>query len=106
MIYRMSVHPFPPIQGNREAPLSNPMVEPRHITAEELQLFQDPETLHGKQFVLSANDDSGLYEVIGCSRKRDKTVGYDVLFEEIGDPILVNAKEMMVMLEDGLYLPA
>ncbi|KIL65516.1 hypothetical protein M378DRAFT_76963 [Amanita muscaria Koide BX008] len=36
------------------------MVEPRHITAEELRLFRDPENLHGKQFVLSANNDSGI----------------------------------------------
>jgi hypothetical protein len=106
MIYRMSVHPLPPTQVNHEAPLSKPMVEPRHITAEELQLFQDPKNLHGKQFVLSADDDSGLYEVIGYSRKRDKTVEYEVLFEECGDPILLNAKEMMAMVEDSLYLPA
>ncbi|KAF8972291.1 hypothetical protein BDZ97DRAFT_1752873 [Flammula alnicola] len=102
----MSVHPTPPIQGNREAPLSKPMVEPRHITAEELRLFRDPENLHGKQFVLSANNDSGMYEVIGYSRKRDRTVEYDVLFDDCGDPIMVNAKEMMAMLEDSLYLPA
>jgi hypothetical protein len=106
MMYRMSVHPTPPIQGNREAPLSKPMVEPRHITAEELRLFRDPENLHGKQFVLSANNDSGMYEVIGYSRKRDRTVEYDVLFDDCGDPIMVNAKEMMAMLEDSLYLPA
>lgn len=102
----MSVHPAPFIQGNREAPLSKPMVEPRHITAEELRLFRDPENLHGKQFVLSANNDSGMYEVIGYSRKRDRTVEYDVLFDDCGDPIMVNAKEMMAMLEDSLYLPA
>jgi len=102
----MSVHPTPPIQGNGEAPLSKPMVEPRHITAEELRLFRDPENLHGKQFVLSDNNDSGMYEVIGYSRKRDRTIEYEVLFDDCGDPIMVNAKEMMAMLEDSLYLPA
>ena len=107
MTYRMSVlHPTPPIQGNCEAPLSKPMVEPRHITAEELRLFRDPENLHGKQFVLSANNDSGMYEVIGYSRKRDRTVEYDVLFNDCEDPIMVNAQEMMAMMEDSLSLPA
>jgi len=109
MIYRMSVHPTPPIQGNLEAPLSKPMVEPRHITAEELRrVFRNlnPENLHGKQFVLSDNNHSGMYEVIGYSRKRDRAVEYDVLFDDCGDPIRVNAKEMMALLEDSLYLPA
>ncbi|KAF8813564.1 hypothetical protein BYT27DRAFT_7220449 [Phlegmacium glaucopus] len=78
----MSIHPTPPIQGNCEAPLSKPM-----------------------QFVLSANN-SGMYEVIGYSRKRDRTVEYNMLFNYCGDPIMVNAKEMMAMLEDSLYLPA
>jgi hypothetical protein len=82
------------------------MVELRRITAEELRLFQDPENLHGKQFVLLANSNSGMYEVIGYSRKRDRTVEYNVLFDDCGDPIMVNAKEMMEMLEDSLYLPA
>lgn len=82
------------------------IIQPRHITAEELQLFQDPENLHRKQFVLSDKDDSGMYEVIGYSRKRDRTVEYDVLFNDCGDSIMVSAKEMMVMLEDSLYLPA
>ncbi|KAH9074846.1 hypothetical protein EDB83DRAFT_2312347 [Lactarius deliciosus] len=70
-----STHPTPsqdPITGNCEAPLSKPLVEPRHITNEELQLFQNPENLHGKQFILSPEtNDSGLYEVIGYFRKRD-----------------------------------
>ena len=107
MIYRMmSAHPTPPIQGNCEVPLSKPSVEPRHITAEELRLFRDPKNLHGKQFVLSANNDSGMYEVIGYSRKWDRTVEYDMLFDDCGDPMMVSAKEMMVLLEDSLYLPA
>jgi hypothetical protein len=78
------------------------MIEPRHITAEELRLFRDPENLHGKQFVLY---DSGMYEVIGYSRKRDRTIEYEVLFDDCGDPIMVNATEIMAMLEDSLYLP-
>ncbi|KAH9039297.1 hypothetical protein EDB85DRAFT_1887481 [Lactarius pseudohatsudake] len=67
-----STHPTPSQDPNCEAPLSKPLVEPRHITNEELQLFQNPENLHGKQFILSPDtSDSGLYEVIGYSRKRD-----------------------------------
>ena len=94
-----------------EAPISKeskPSVEPRHITVQELQLFQDPDNLHGKRFVLSpdSSDDSETYEVIGYSKKRDKTVEYDVLFDEcedpIKDPITVTTKEMMEMLKDSL----
>jgi hypothetical protein len=102
----MSLHATPPIQDNREAPLSMPMVQPRHITAEEIQLFQDPEHLHGKQFILLDNDDSGMYEVTGYSRKRDRTLEYDVLFDDCEDSIKLNASEMTVMLEGSLYLPA
>ncbi|KAH8996135.1 hypothetical protein EDB86DRAFT_2829263 [Lactarius hatsudake] len=51
------------------------LVEPRHITNEELQLFQNPENLHRKQFILSSDpNDSGLYEVIGYSRKQDRFI--------------------------------
>ena len=82
-----------------------PSVNPRLITAEELRLFESPENIHGKQFLLS--DSLGVYEVIGYSRKRGRTVTYDVLFEDCGeDPIPVDAKDMMGMLEDSLYFPA
>ncbi|KAI0248750.1 hypothetical protein BJV78DRAFT_1284532 [Lactifluus subvellereus] len=98
----------PPFTDDHESPqaLSNPSVEPRRLTAEEHQLFQNPDELHGKQFVLSPDtDDSGTYEVIGYHRKRDKSVQYDVLFDDCDDPILLDAGEMMRMLEDSLYLP-
>ncbi|KAH9167391.1 hypothetical protein EDB89DRAFT_129962 [Lactarius sanguifluus] len=108
-----STHPTPShsTTGNceapLEAPLSKPLVEPRHITNEELQLFQNPENLHGKQFILSPDtNDSGLYEVIGYSRKQDRSVAYEVLFDDCEDPIVVDTKGMMGMLEDSLYFPA
>lgn len=41
----------------------------------------------------------------GYSRKWDRTVEYDMLFNNCEDPIMVNAKEMMAMLKDSLYLP-
>jgi len=71
-------------------------------------LFQNPDKLHGKQFIISPDtDDSGMYEVIGYCKRKDKPVQYDVLFEDCaGDPIRVDAGEMMSMLEDSLYLPA
>ena len=107
-MYRLSRHSTPPTPGNCDAPLSEPPIEPRHITAEELRLFRNPDDLHGKQFILSPdNENSGTYEVIGYSKKRDKTVEYDVLFDGCEDPVTVNATEMMMgMLEDSLYLPA
>jgi hypothetical protein len=90
-----------------ERPISKPSVDPRRITADDLRLFEIPDNLHGKQFLLSPDsDESCMYEVIGYSRKRDKTVTYDILFGNCGDPFPVDGKEMMRMLEDSLYFPA
>jgi hypothetical protein len=111
------MRPTPPITDNpitnsREAPLSKPLVDPRPITAEELRLFQSPENLHGKpcgkQFLLTDSDPPGMYEVIGYSRKRDRTVTYDVLFDDCEDPMMipVEAEGMMGMLKDSFYFPA
>jgi hypothetical protein len=69
-------------------------------------LFQIPDNLHGKRFILSPDTEaSGMYEVIGYYRERDKSVQYDILFEDCDDHIRVDAKEMMGMLENSLYLP-
>jgi hypothetical protein len=95
------------ITSNSERPISKPSVEPRRVTPEDLRLFEIPDNLHGKQFLLSPDsDESCMYEVIGYSRKRDKTVTYDVLFDDCEDPIPVEVKEMMGMLEDSLHFPA
>jgi hypothetical protein len=95
-----------PSTNDREPPLSKPSVEPRLLTAEERQLFQNPDKLHGKKFVLSPNTrDAGMFEVIGYYRKRDKSVQYDVLFDDCNGPILLEEGEMMNMMEDSLYLP-
>jgi len=102
----LSAYPTPPIPDNCEAPLSKPSAHPRHITAEDLRLFQNPDHLHGKQFILSpVTENSGMYEVISYFRKRDKTVQYEVLFDDCGDPIKLDAEEMMVMLKDSLCIP-
>jgi hypothetical protein len=93
--------------SDAERPISKPLVDPRRITAEDLRLFKIPDNLHGKQFILSSDGDdeeSCMYEVISYSRKRDKTVTYDVLFDNCEDPIPVEAKEMIGMLEDSLYV--
>jgi hypothetical protein len=82
-------------------------VDPRRITPEELRLFEIPDNLHGKQFLLSPDsDESSMYEVIGYSRKRDKTVTYDILFDDCVDPFPVDGEEMVRMLEDNLYFSA
>jgi len=90
-----------------EKPISKPLVDPRQITTEELKLFEIPDNLHGKHFLLSpdSDDESGIYEVIGYTRKRDKTVTYNVLFDDCGE-VPVEANEMMEMLKDSLYFPA
>jgi hypothetical protein len=97
---------LPPSTNDREPPLSKPSVEPRPLTAEERRLFQNPDKLHGNQFVLSASTgDAGMFEVIGYHRKRDKSVQYEVVFGDCDDPILLDEREMMNMLDDSLYLP-
>ena len=73
------VHLTPPTVSNLELPLSKPSIEPRRITAEELQLFRTPDNLLGKQFILSpGTDESGMFEVT-YSKKRDGTIQYEVL---------------------------
>ena len=94
-----------PTVNNCQVPLSKPTARPRCITTEDLHLFQIPDNLHGKQFILSPDaDGSGTYEVIGYYRARDKSVQYDVLFDDCDDPLQVGAEEMMGMLKNSLYL--
>lgn len=97
--------PMTPIIGSRDsslnAPISKPSVEPGHISTEELQLFQSPDNLLGKQF----DDDSEVYEVIRYSKNRDGTVEYDLFFNDCQDFITVSTEEMKARLEDDLYLP-
>jgi hypothetical protein len=72
--------------NNYQQPLTKPAVdsEPRPITPEELLSFQQPDNLHLKQFVDA--DGAGMYEVIGYSRARDKTIKFEVLFDDCEDP--------------------
>lgn len=106
MTYRLSAYPTSLTINNNQSPLVQPAVEPRHITREELRSFQNPENLHGKQFILSpGTSDLGMYEVIGYYKARDKAVKFDVLFVDCDDPITVSENEMMGMLHDSLYLP-
>ncbi|KAF8335771.1 uncharacterized protein EI90DRAFT_3120054 [Cantharellus anzutake] len=102
----LSVNSTPLPTINHELPLSKSSVEPRPLTPEEHQLFQNPDKLHGKRFVLSPHtEESGVYEVIGYHKKRDSSVQYDVLFDDCDDPILLKAREVMRMLEDSLHIP-
>jgi hypothetical protein len=101
------LEPTCPVENNREPPLPDQSAEPRPITTEELQLFRNPDDLLGRRFVLSPDtDDPGIYEVIAYYMKKDKTLQHDVLFDDCGDPITVDMKEMAGMLQDSLYLPA
>ena len=63
--------------------------------------------MHGKRFILTPDsDDSGMYEVVGYYRERDKSLKFDILFDDCDDPIRVSGAEMMGMLGYSLYLPA
>jgi len=108
-IGRLAAHATPsatPTTNPREPPLFKLTVDPRRPTVEELRLFQNPENLHGKQFILAPDtDESRMYEVIGYSRLRDKSIQYSVLFDDCVDPIIVDAVEMLHLLEDSVYLP-
>lgn len=95
----------PGLKPLHEAHISKPLVEPRHITAEELHIFEIPDNLLGKQFILSpSSDESCLYKVIGYAKKLNKMVTYDVLFDDCGE-ISVETEEMMGMLKDSMYFP-
>ena len=110
MINRLSLYSTPgtrPITSNSEKPLSRPSVDPRKITEEDLQMFETPDNIHGKQFILSPDSDKPcIFEVIGYAKKRDKTITYDVLFEDCEDPIPVDEEEMKGMLADSHFFPA
>ena len=50
-----------------------------------------------------ADEELEMYDVIGYSKGRDKSVKYyEVFFEYCPDPIRVDVKETMGMLEDSL----
>lgn len=84
--------------------VSNPAAVPRRIATGE---FQTPEDLLGRRFIFSEDaEDSGEYEVAGYYMGRNKSIEFDVLFEDCDDdPIRVGSKEMTGMLEDSLYIP-
>lgn len=100
------MHPTLPIGGdstgdNREAPITKPSVDPRSFD------YSRALTICRVIFSSEIDDEPGMCEVIGYSRKRDRTVTFNVLFENRSeDPFPVNAKDMMGMLEDNLYFPA
>ena len=97
-------HPDSPITVNN-LPFSlpfKPAGEPRHMTAQQLQLFQIPDNVLGKTFLLSPDNDGGVYTVTSYCKGKVK---YDVLFDESLLPFdfQVDAKKLTNMLEDSLY---
>ena len=72
---------------------------------EDMQSFKNPDNLNGRQFVLSPDtEESGMYEVVGFYKGKYGEVQYDIIFEDIQDPIRIDAKEMVEMLERSLKL--
>jgi hypothetical protein len=106
----MAIHRHPHPIKNDQSPLpvskpGKPAVKPQLITAKDMQSFQIPDNVLGKNFIFSPDTEaSGMYEVVGYYRGKD-TVEYDIVFEDCGDPIRVDAEEMMGMLKDSLYEP-
>ena len=70
-----------------------------HISAEDMQSFKNPDNLNGRQFVLSPDtEESGMYEVVGFYKGKYGEVQYDIIFEDIQDPIRIDAqKELKVV---------
>ena len=66
----------------------------------KLQVFEIPDRKH---FLLSPDsEESCINEIIGYTRKRHKTVTYDVLFNDDCWEVPVEVKDMMEMLQDSL----
>ena len=75
------------------------------MTSKDLQEFEVPDNLHSKSFVFSPDSgDTGRYRVVGYCKGRDKSVHYDILFDNLNDPIRVVAKEMMELIGNSLLL--
>ncbi|KAH7903917.1 hypothetical protein BJ138DRAFT_1167418 [Hygrophoropsis aurantiaca] len=77
-----------------EHPTSKPSTpaEPRKLSPDELASFKDTERLHGQRFLLppdtrDTEEAQVAYEVIGYARARDRSLRYDVLFDDCEDPI-------------------
>ena len=68
-------------------------------------LFQNPEQLHGRQFLFSLDGiDSEIFEVIGYSQRWDKTLTFDLTFDGSCEYLVpVNAGELMRILKNSLY---
>ena len=62
-----------------------------------------PDMLHGKRFVLSPNSGESVgFEVIGYYKKRDKSIEYELLFDDCADdPIRVGPEEMKNLLQES-----
>jgi hypothetical protein len=85
--------------------ISKPSIDPKHISAEDMQSFKNPDNLNGRQFVLSPNtEESGMYEVVRFYKGKYSEVQYDIIFEDCPDPIQINIKEMVEMLKRSLML--
>ncbi len=85
-----------------------PSVAPKALSAGELQSFVgQPDLLHGRKFLLSPNtEDEIMFEVVSYMRARDKTVRFEILFEDCGDSLMVDQEEMNSMLEDCHIYPS
>ena len=74
------------------------------ITAVDIEQFQNPDDILGKQFMLSHIDDVDYYEITGYHKRRNGIVQYEVLWEDSVESIDVDADEMMRMLKDSHYV--
>jgi hypothetical protein len=51
-------------------------------------------------------DDAGIYEIVSYCRLKDKSLCYDVQFNDCDDTITLDEEELWNMLVYSLYIPA
>lgn len=103
-----SSHPTPSISPYPKHSLAFPAcptLESRAMTLEKCRNFESvsvSDMLHGEHFILSPNTSESMgFEVIGCCKK-DKSIEYELLFDDcVDDPIRVGQEEMKNLLQES-----
>ncbi|THG99154.1 hypothetical protein EW026_g3142 [Hermanssonia centrifuga] len=82
---------------------------PKALSAGEIQSFMgQPDLLHGRKFLMSPDtEDEAMFEVVSYTRARDKSLRFEILFEDCDDSSLtIDQEEMNSMLEESYIYPS
>jgi hypothetical protein len=61
---------------------------------------------HWQFLIASDTDDAGIYEIVSYCRLKDKSLCYDVQFNDCDDTITLDEEELWNMLVYSLYILA